>query len=45
MSNEDLIVQNQERNQNTGDGSSLTLKEVLDSDGHIIDLNHSPKSK
>jgi len=44
MSHEEMNVQNQENNQNAGEGSSRLSKEVLDSDGHVINLNLPPIS-
>jgi len=45
MSNEGLNIQNQERNRNAEEGPSRSLNKVLDYDGQVIDLNHSPKNK
>jgi len=42
MSNDEMNVQRQEQNQNAGEGSSSLAKEVLDSDGQVIDLNFPP---
>jgi len=42
MSNEDINVQNQERSQNAGEGSSRSVNVALDNDGHEIDLNCAP---
>jgi len=44
MSNEEMNIPNQERNQNAEGGSSRTFHVALDNDGHDIDLNNLPKN-
>jgi len=39
---EDKNVQNQEKNQNAGEGSSQEFHVARDNDGHEIDLNLPP---
>jgi len=41
ISNDEMNVRNQEYNQNAGESSRLST-EVLDSNGHFIDLNFPP---